>query len=99
MFKLAEDLGYAGAGLPDHLERGDDCYTMLALAGSKTNRITLFPCVSNPLSRHPWVIANHAYTMEKVFPGRFRLVIGAGDSVPSHLGAARPRLSTRCARR
>lgn len=86
MFRQAEDLGFAGAGLADHLERGDDCYTMLALAASRTQRISLFPCVSNPLSRHPWVIANHAYTMEKVFPGRYRLVIGAGDSVPAHLG-------------
>ncbi|MGE3983784.1 MAG: LLM class flavin-dependent oxidoreductase [Dehalococcoidia bacterium] len=86
MFKRAEDLGYAGAGLPDHLERGDDCYTMLALAAGKTDRISLFPCVTNPLSRHPWVLANIAYTMGTVIPGRFRFVMGAGDSVPSHLG-------------
>jgi 5,10-methylenetetrahydromethanopterin reductase len=85
MFQRAEALGFDGAGLPDHLERGDDCYTMLALAGSRTERISVFPCVTNPLSRHPWVIANFAYTMEKVFPGRLRLVMGAGDSVPSHL--------------
>jgi 5,10-methylenetetrahydromethanopterin reductase len=86
LFKEAEDLGFDGAGLPDHLERGDDCYTMLALAASRTDHITIFPCVTNPLSRHPWVIANFAYTMEKTFPGRLRLVMGAGDSVPSHLG-------------
>jgi alkanesulfonate monooxygenase SsuD/methylene tetrahydromethanopterin reductase-like flavin-dependent oxidoreductase (luciferase family) len=86
MFQRAEDLGYAGAGLPDHLERGDDCYTMLALAASRTQSIPVFPCVTNPLSRHAWVIANFSYTMESMFPGRLRLVMGAGDSVPAHLG-------------
>src|SRR6187402_141615 len=86
LFQTAEDLGFDGAGLPDHMERGDDCYTMLALAASKTKSIPIFPCVTNPLSRHPWVIANFAYTMEKVHPGRLRLVMGAGDSVPAHLG-------------
>jgi 5,10-methylenetetrahydromethanopterin reductase len=86
LFQTAEDLGYDGAGLPDHMETGDECYTMLALAASRTKSIPVFPCVTNPVSRHPWVIANFAYTMEKVFPGRLRLVMGAGDSVVTHIG-------------
>jgi 5,10-methylenetetrahydromethanopterin reductase len=86
MFRTAERLGYDGAGLADHVERGVDVFVVLAMAAQQTDRIALFPCVTNPLSRHPWVLANVMYTMEKAAPGRFRLVMGAGDSVPMHLG-------------
>jgi 5,10-methylenetetrahydromethanopterin reductase len=86
MFRTAERLGYDGAGLADHVERGNDVFVTLAMAAHQTERIALFPCVTNPISRHPWVLANVMYTMEKAAPGRFRLVMGAGDSVPMHLG-------------
>ncbi|MPZ51046.1 MAG: LLM class flavin-dependent oxidoreductase [Dehalococcoidia bacterium] len=86
MFRLAESLGYDGAGVADHMEYGRDVFTTLTSAAMQTDHIALFPCVSNPVSRHPWVLANIMHTMEALAPGRFRMVIGAGDSVPIHIG-------------
>ncbi len=82
----AEEQGFDGAGIPDHLERGQDVYATFAAAAVQTNRIALFPCVSNPKTRHPWVLANVANTMSELAPGRFRMVIGAGDSAVLHIG-------------
>ena len=86
MIARAEEQGFDGAGIPDHLERGQDVYATLAAAAVQTNRIALFPCVSNPITRHPWVLANVANTMSELAPGRFRMVIGAGDSAVLHVG-------------
>ena len=86
MIARAEEQGFDGAGIPDHLERGQDVYATLATAAMGTSRIALFPCVSNPTTRHPWVLANVANTMSELAPGRFRLVIGAGDSAVLRIG-------------
>jgi 5,10-methylenetetrahydromethanopterin reductase len=82
----AEEMGFDGVGMADHMEHGRDVYTVLAMAAQQTQRIELFPCVSNPVTRHPWVLANIAHTMDEAAPGRFRLVIGAGDTAVMHIG-------------
>lgn len=84
--RRAEEMGFDGAGLADHMEYGRDVFAVLAMAAQQTRRIELFPCVSNPITRHPWVLANIAHTIAEVAPGRFRLVIGAGDSAVMHIG-------------
>src|SRR5262249_2217778 len=84
--RRAEDMGFDGVGLADHMEHGRDVYAVLAMAAQQTHTIELFPCVSNPITRHPWVLANIAHTMEEAATGRFRLVIGAGDSAVMHIG-------------
>lgn len=84
--RRAEEMGFDGVGLADHMEFGRDVYAVLAMAAQQTQRIELFPCVSNPVTRHPWVLANIAHTMDEAAPGRFRLVIGAGDSAVMHIG-------------
>lgn len=91
--RRAEDLGFDGVGLADHMEHGRDVYAVLAMAAQQTHTIELFPCVSNPITRHPWVLANIAHTMEEAATGRFRLVIGAGDSAVMHIGKRPARLA------
>jgi alkanesulfonate monooxygenase SsuD/methylene tetrahydromethanopterin reductase-like flavin-dependent oxidoreductase (luciferase family) len=86
LFRFAEELGYDGAGIGDHQERGLDVYVQLAMAIARTQRIQAYPGVSNPFTRHPWVLANVANTLEQLAPGRFHLVIGAGDSVAERIG-------------
>src|SRR5438876_1431586 len=54
----AEEMDFDGVGLADHMEFGRDVYAVLAMAAQRTHRIQLFPCVSNPVTRHPWVLAN-----------------------------------------
>lgn len=84
--RRVEAMGFDGAGLIDHMEFGRDVYSVLSMAAAQTSRISLFPCVSNPVTRHPWVLANIAHAIDEVAPGRFRLVIGAGDTAVMHVG-------------
>ena len=82
----AEEAGFDGAGTPDHPETGRDAFIPLALAAAQTSRIALFPGVTNPLTRHPLVLAGLAHSLNEVAPGRFKLVIGAGDASARQTG-------------
>ena len=70
----------------DHQHGGRDVYVHLAMAASQTSRIALFPCVTNPLTRHPMVLASLANSLEELAPGRMRLIVGAGDQSARHIG-------------
>ena len=82
----AEELGFSGVGMPDHPHTGRDVLIRLALAAQQTTRVTLFPSVANPVSRHPKMLATFAATLEEVAPGRARLAIGSGDLAVRYLG-------------
>lgn len=84
--RKAEEVGIDGVGLADHMEHGRDVYSVLAMAAMQTSSIDLYPCVTNPVTRHPWVLANIAHSFDEVAPGRFKLVIGAGDTAVAHVG-------------
>ncbi len=92
--KRMEDMGFDGVGLADHMEHGRDVYSVLAMAAAQTKRIELFPCVTNPVTRHPWVLANVAHSIDEVAPGRFKLIIGAGDTAVMHVGKKPARVAT-----
>ncbi len=89
-----EDIRFDGAGLADHMEHGRDVYSVLAMAAAQTKRIQLFPCVTNPVTRHPWVLANVAHSMDEMAPGRFKLIMGAGDTAVMHVGKKPARVAT-----
>jgi len=72
--------------MPDHQHSGRDVYARLTVAATQTSRISLFPCVTNVLTRHPMVLASIANSMEELAPGRFRLTVGAGDQSAAHIG-------------
>ena len=82
---MAEELGFAGVGMPDHPHTGRDVLVRLALAARQTARVTLFPSVANPVSRHPRILATFAATLGEVAPGRARLAIGSGDLAVRYL--------------
>ena len=81
-----EALGFHGAGLPDHPEQGHDVFVLLALAAFNTSRIVLYPSVTNPVARHPHILANMANTLNEVAPGRIKLAIATGDSALRPIG-------------
>ena len=87
-----EAMGYDGAGVADHLEYGRDAYITLALAATQTQRIQLYPSVTNPLTRHAFTLAGLANTMNELAPGRFKLAIGSGDSTAIHTGVSPARV-------
>lgn len=81
----AEALGYDDFWLAD--ERFfREVYASLALAATRTTRIRLGPCVTDPYSRHPALTAMAIATLDEIAGGRAMLGIGAGVSGFKELG-------------
>ena len=55
-----ESAGFSGVGIHDHQHSGRDVYLTLALAAERTSTLNLFPATSNPVTRHPMVLASLA---------------------------------------
>ena len=89
-----EDAGFSGVGVHDHQHSGRDVYLTLALAAERTSRLTLFPATSNPVTRHPSVLASLAHTLEEIAPGRVRLTVGPGFLSVGNIGRARASVQT-----
>ena len=83
--KRCEDAGFSGVGVPDHQHSGRDAYITMALAAANTSRISLFPGVTNPVTRHPMVLANLAMAIDEYAPGRVGLMVGSGFLSTNHI--------------
>lgn len=73
-----EDAGFDAVGVNDHHHAGRDVYAALTLAAARTERLTLFPATSNPLTRHPLVLAALANSLSEIAPGRFLMTLAPG---------------------
>jgi 5,10-methylenetetrahydromethanopterin reductase len=65
-----------------------EAFSCLALLAQATSRIGLATGVSNPVTRHPSVLASGAATIQIISGGRFILGLGRGDSALAWLGAS-----------
>lgn len=83
---LAESAGIDGVGVHDHQGSGHDVYLRMAAIAERTSRVLLFPSVTNPITRHPAVLAANANSMAEMYPGRFRVMMGSGDLATSSIG-------------
>ncbi|MGH3134728.1 MAG: LLM class flavin-dependent oxidoreductase, partial [Gaiellaceae bacterium] len=88
----AEDLGFEGAWVADSQSIFRDAYVALALAADRTSSITLATGVTNPVTRHPAVIASAIATVDELSGGRAILGIGVGESAVHTLGLPPARL-------
>ena len=86
-----EAAGFSGVGVHDHQHSGRDVFLTLALAAQRTSTMTLYPATTNPVTRHPSVLASLAHTLEEIAPGRIRLTVGPGYLAVGNIG--RPRAS------
>ena len=86
-----EHAGFDGVGVHDHQHSGRDVYVTLALAGQRTSTLDLYPVTSNPVTRHPMVLAALANTLQEIAPGRVKLTVGPGFLAVRSIG--RPRAS------
>ena len=84
-----EEAGFSGVGVHDHQHSGRDVYITLALAAQHTSRLALYPATSNPVTRHPMVLASLTHTLEELAPGRVMLTVGPGFLSVANIG--RPR--------
>ena len=63
-----EDAGFSGVGVHDHQHSGRDVFLTLALAAERTSRLSLYPATTNPVTRHPMVLASLAHSLEEIAP-------------------------------
>jgi 5,10-methylenetetrahydromethanopterin reductase len=73
-----EDAGFHGVGVNDHHHQGRDVYSVLTLAAAATERLTLVPATSNPVTRHPLVLASSVNSLAEIGPGRVMLTLAPG---------------------
>lgn len=83
---LAEQLSFDGFWLADSQSIFRDAFGALVLAASRTSSIELGTAVTNPVTRHPAVVAGAAATLDELSGGRAMLGVGVGDSAVHTLG-------------
>ena len=88
-----EAAGFSGVGIHDHQHSGRDVFLTLALAAERTSRISLYPATTNPVTRHPMVLASLAHSLEEIAPERIRLTVGPGYLAVGNIGRPRATVS------
>jgi 5,10-methylenetetrahydromethanopterin reductase len=89
LMKLLRDIeaaGFDGVGILDSQMLCRDTFVTLGHAATQTSRLTLFPAVTNPFTRHASVLAGGIATVEELAPGRVKFVIGTGYTSASTIG-------------
>lgn len=81
-----ETSGFDGAGILDSQVLARDAFVILAQAATQTSRLSLFPAVTNPVTRHATVLASAMQSVEELAPGRTRFIIGTGYTSASTIG-------------
>ena len=84
-----EAAGFSGVGMHDHQHSGRDVFLTLALAAERTSHISLYPATTNPVTRHPMVLASLAHSLEEIAPERVRLTVGPGYLAVGNIGRRR----------
>ena len=86
LLRSIEAAGFDGAGILDSQMLSRDTFVVLGQVAANTSRLTLFPAVTNPFTRHASVLAGAIQTVEEMAPGRVKLVIGTGYTSASTIG-------------
>jgi 5,10-methylenetetrahydromethanopterin reductase len=89
LVRLVQDVeaaGFDGAGVLDSQMIARDTFVTLGQLATHTSRLTLFPAVTNPLTRHASVLAGATATIEEMAPGRVKFVVGSGYTSASTIG-------------
>jgi 5,10-methylenetetrahydromethanopterin reductase len=84
--KLSEQLGFSHIWVGDSHLIWREAYVNMAAAALNTSTVKLGTGVTNPLTRHPSVVASAYATLEELAPGRFIVGIGLGDSSVETMG-------------
>ena len=84
-----EAAGFSGVGVHDHQHSGRDVFLTLALAAERTSRLTLYPATTNPVTRHPMVLASLAHSLEEIAPERVHLTVAPGYLAVGNIGRRR----------
>ena len=86
LLREVEGAGFDGVGILDSQMLCRDTFVTLAQAAGQTSRLTLFPAVTNPFTRHASVLAGGIASVEELAPGRVKFIIGTGYTSASTIG-------------
>jgi 5,10-methylenetetrahydromethanopterin reductase len=86
LIQSIEAAGFDGAGILDSQIISRDTFVVLGQAAAATSRMTLFPAVTNPFTRHASVLAGGIRTVEELAPGRVKFIVGTGYTSASTIG-------------
>jgi probable F420-dependent oxidoreductase len=84
--RLAEDNGFEHVWLWDSHVLWQEVTPIFALMAANTSRIRMGPCVTNPATRDPTVVASSLATLNEISGGRMDMGIGRGDSARRVIG-------------
>ncbi len=84
--KVTEEVGYSHIWVGDSHLIWREAYINMAAMALNTTRVKLGTGVTNPLTRHPSVVASGFATLEEFAPGRMIVGIGLGDSSVETMG-------------
>ena len=90
--KLSEELGFSHVWIGDSHLIWREAYVNMAAVALNTSKVKIGTGVTNPLTRHPSVVASAYATLEELAPGRFIVGIGLGDSSVETMGMKPARL-------
>lgn len=91
--KVTEELRYSHIWVGDSHLIWREAYVNMAAMALSTARVKLGTGVTNPLTRHPSVVASAYATLEEYAPGRTIVGIGLGDSSVETMGMKPAKLS------
>jgi 5,10-methylenetetrahydromethanopterin reductase len=91
--EVSEESGYSHIWVGDSHLIWREAYVNMAAIALNTTRVKLGTGVTNPLTRHPSVIASAYATLEEYAPGRTIVGIGLGDSSVETMGMKPAKLS------
>ena len=84
--KVSEEVGFSHIWVGDSHLIWREAYINMAAMALNTTRVKLGTGVTNPLTRHPSVVASGYATLEEYAPGRMIVGIGLGDTLGNLAG-------------
>jgi 5,10-methylenetetrahydromethanopterin reductase len=91
--RVAEDCGYDLLTTGDSQSLWADPFVAMTVAAQQTSRPRLAITVSNPMTRHPAVVASSATAIQQLSGDRFVYGISSGDSALRNIGVRPARLA------
>lgn len=90
--RLSEKLGFSHVWIGDSHLIWREAYVNMAAVALNTSKVKIGTGVTNPVTRHPSVVASAYATLEELHPRRFIVGIGLGDSSVETMGMKPARL-------
>ena len=91
--RQAEELGYSHIWVGDSHLIWREAFVNMAAVALNTSNVIIGTGVTNPVTRHPSVLASAYATLDEMAPGRFAVGIGLGDSSLETMGRKQARLA------